>query len=122
MLLTGTFGVLILRLLPPRPRLPRLARQPGFVACVTYLAVAVFTTVTVLVTLQTRGKLGQLKPIDVVAYYMIASELAAHLGGCRWRSPGPSSDEWPISTGGMLGRSTRATPGLLLDRQRPCPQ
>lgn len=79
--LTGTFGVLILRLLPPRPRLPRLARQPGFVACVTYLAVAVFTTVTVLVTLQTRGKLGQLKPIDVVAYYMVASELAAHLGG-----------------------------------------
>jgi hypothetical protein len=79
--LTGTLGVLILRLIPPRPRLPRLARQPGFVACSVFLAVATLTVGAVLVTLGVRGRLGTIKPVEMVTYFSIATGLAAQLGG-----------------------------------------
>jgi len=79
--LTGTLGVLILRILPPRPHLPRLARQPGFVACITFLVVATFTTGTVLLTLWSRGKLGPTSNLDMITYYTVTTGLAAQLGG-----------------------------------------
>jgi len=79
--LTGTVGVLALRLIPPRPPLHGLARQPGFVACSVFLAVAALTVGSMIATLGVRGKLGAIKPVEMVTYFSIATGLAAQLGG-----------------------------------------
>lgn len=79
--LTGTAGVLALRLIPPRPPLSGLARLPGFVACSVFLAVAALTVGSVIATLGVRGRLGGIKPAELVTYFSAATGLAAQLGG-----------------------------------------
>lgn len=45
LLLTGCFGVILLRLRRPRPNARRLFRQPGFVACVSVALSSIVHTV-----------------------------------------------------------------------------
>jgi hypothetical protein len=79
--LTATLGVLVLRLLPPRPGLIRLSRQPGFVACATFLAVVVFSSMSILLTIWLRGTWRQATPRQVIGYLSIAIQLVVQLGG-----------------------------------------
>ncbi len=79
--LAGTLGTLVLRLLPPRPGLSRLARQPGFVACATFLTVAGLASLAVLATLGLRGRFNDPARRDLIVYYCIATLLMVQLGG-----------------------------------------
>lgn len=97
--LAGTLGTLVLRLLPPRPALRRLARQPGFVACATFLTIAGLASLAVLATLGFRGRFSHPTNRDLIGYYSIATLLVAQLGG------------WSVAAGWFVLR--------LSDRYRP---
>ncbi len=79
--LAWTLGLLILRFVPPRPPLRRLARQPGFVACVVFLVISACSYLSVLVTLATRGKLAHATVRDLIAYHSTANLLMIQIGG-----------------------------------------
>lgn len=99
--LAGTLGTLVLRLLPPRPGLSRLARQPGFVASATFLTVAGLAALAVLATLGLRGRFSSPTYRELIGYSSIALLLMAQLGG------------WSVATGWFVlklgGRSRPET-------------
>jgi hypothetical protein len=80
-----TAGIVVIRILPPRPRLRRLAAQPGFIACAMFLAAALFAYAILAFTIVTRGRLrvplGTSLTPALINYHGIATLLSVQQGG-----------------------------------------
>jgi hypothetical protein len=101
-LLAVTIGALVLRFLPPRPTLRRLARRPGFLALLTVAMMAILVTLEHLLTLlhprRAAGGFGVLgHDFHVFKYLSMVSDprtigslvalvwVIGWLQGLRWR-------------------------------------
>jgi hypothetical protein len=103
-LMTTQLGLLLLALMPPRPRRRRLARQPGFMAGVAVASVVVAQTVQDLSRFERNGAIwlnnyllsisgsGRMAPSILLLWFV------GSLQGLDWRRPG-----WPELLGRLLG-------------------
>jgi hypothetical protein len=101
----GMLGVLVVRLLPPRPRLRRLSRQPGAVACAAGAAAMVVGGLVAVAFIAFRDQSSRSSGISGWAFFearigpaVMASWVALALSR-RWRAE-PS---WVDRAGRILG-------------------
>jgi len=112
-LMAWTLAFLVLRLRRPRPRLRRLARQPGMAACVAAMPAMAYASVwTPLIAIKfgaiqrawQKGFLPDARSFffstygDLVAFWVVGAWLTLALG-CRWRS----EPNWIDRLGTILG-------------------
>jgi hypothetical protein len=76
-----TIGLVVIRLLSPRPRLRRLLVQPGFVACAAFLAAALLAYAIAMATPTVRGRLVSRGSRWLLGYHGIASLICVQQGG-----------------------------------------
>jgi hypothetical protein len=79
--LSWTLGLLILRVALPRPPIRCLFRQPGFVGCVAFLAIAVCSYAATFASLAIRGRLASVTTRELIGFHSTASLLMTQFGG-----------------------------------------